>query len=167
VAADKNKGDDEGGSFLSGLFGGRGSGGASSAPAGSLTPEKKPMQRPEEAMKLSEGKEGIVVAKKVREMKDVAQGPSSSEPVRDVDGRTFIYRSGGWMDTESLNGAAQTLKVKYLSEAYFALVNARPDLKAALSLGNRVVVIVGKGKSVVIDPNEGETKADAVTKFLK
>lgn len=169
TAADKNKGgDDEGGSFLSGLFGGRGSGSASKAPAGAVSaPEKKAMQKPEEAMKLSDGKEGIVVARKVREMKDVAQGPSASEPVRDVAGRTFIYRGGGWMDTESLNGAAQTLKVKYLSDAYFALVNARPDLKAALALGNRVVVIVAKGKSVVIDPTEGETKADAVTKFLK
>ncbi len=118
-------------------------------------------------MQLSEGKEGIVVAKKVAGMKDDTRGPADSEPVRDVGGRTFIYRSGGWIDSEALSGSLKTLKVKYLSDAYFALVKARPDLKAALSLGDRLVVVVAKDKQVVIDPGEGETKADAVEKFLK
>ncbi len=168
-AGDKAKGaDEESSGFLGNLFGGgrsRGGGGVGSA-APSAPAEKAPA-KPEAAMQLSDGKEGIVVAKKVREMKDATRGPSVSEPVRDVGGRTFVYRSGGWMDTESLNGAAKTLKVKYLSDAYFALIKARPDLKAALALGNRVVVMVAKDKSVVIDPSEGETKPDAVEKFLK
>ena len=41
------------------------------------------------------------------------------------------------------------------------------ELKAALSLGNRVVIVVGKDKSLVIAPEDGETKADKVSDFLK
>ena len=57
--------------------------------------------------------------------------------------------------------------MKYLSEAYFALIKARPDMKAAFALSDHLVIVVAKGKSVVIDPGAGETKADAVTAFLK
>jgi Ca-activated chloride channel homolog len=57
--------------------------------------------------------------------------------------------------------------VKYLSEAYFALIRARPDMKAAFALSDHLVIVVAKGKSVVIDPGAGETRADAVTAFLK
>jgi Ca-activated chloride channel family protein len=87
--------------------------------------------------------------------------------VRVAAGRTFIFHSGGWIDSEAMNGTAKQLKVKYLSDAYFALLTARPDLKAALSLGDRLVIVVGSGKSIVIAPNEGEDKADKVQAFLK
>ena len=103
----------------------------------------------------------------MREMKEEQRAPSDSEPVRVAAGRTFIYRSGGWVDSEAVSGVAKQIKVKYLSDAYFALLKARPELKAALALGDKVMVIVGAGKAVVIDPTEGETAADKVTAFLK
>jgi Ca-activated chloride channel family protein len=87
--------------------------------------------------------------------------------VRVAGGRTYIFRAGGWIDSEAVGGTPKTLKVKYLSEAYFALLRARPELRAGLALGNRVVVLVGPGKSIVIAPSEGEEKADKVDAFLK
>ena len=119
------------------------------------------------ALESSDGKAGIAVAKKMREMKEEQQAPKDSEPVRVAAGRTFIYRSGGWVDSEAVGGVAKQLKVKYLSDAYFALLKAKPELKAALALGDRVMVIVAAGKAVVIDPTEGETAADKLTAFLK
>jgi Ca-activated chloride channel family protein len=136
---------------FSATFGGGGRGGM----------EKKKLE-------ASEGKEAIAASKAVRQMKDEEVGGGKvSEPVRVASGRTFLYRSGGWIDSEAVNGTAKQLKVKYLSDAYFALLKARPDLKAALALSDRVVIVVGKDKSIVIDPAGGETKADAVTGFLK
>ncbi len=119
------------------------------------------------ALGSSSGSEGIAVSKATRGMKDSEKGPASSDPVRIAAGRTYIFRSGGWIDSEALSGTPKTLKVKYLSEGYFALLREKPELKAALALGNRVVVVIAPGKSIVIAPNEGEEKADKVEAFLK
>ena len=116
---------------------------------------------------MVEGKGGIAMAKKMREMKEEAKSADSSEPVRVAAGRTFIYRTGGWVDSEAINASVKQLKVKYLSDAYFALLAARPDLKAALALSDRLVIVVSKGKSVIIEPTAGETKAEVLTAFLK
>jgi Ca-activated chloride channel family protein len=87
--------------------------------------------------------------------------------VRAVAGRTFIYKSGGWIDSEAVSGTKKSLKVKYLSDAYFALVKAKPELKAAFALGGRLVVVIAKDTSVIIDPAEGETSVEKVTAFIK
>lgn len=121
----------------------------------------------DEAMKKADGKEGIAVSKALRKMKEQTEGERVNEPVRSASGRTFLFRNGGWIDTEAVNGTPKQLKVKYLSDAYFALLKARPDLKAALALSDRLVIVIAKDKSVVIDPAEGEAKADAVSAFLK
>jgi Ca-activated chloride channel homolog len=141
-----------------------GAGGASNRGLGEGAPASPAATR---ALESADGKAGIAVAKKMREMKEEQQAPKDSEPVRVAAGRTFLYRSGGWVDSEAVGGVAKQLKVKYLSEAYFALLRAKPDLKAALALGDRVMVMVGAGKAVVIDPAEGESTADKLNAFLK
>lgn len=160
----------------SGFFGGLGGGRAASAPSAAEAPADDSFDKAfgktggpakEEALKKVDGREGIAVSKALRDMKDQKQGVRVDEPVRTASGRTFIFRGGGWIDSEALGGTAKQLKVKYLSDAYFALLKARPDLKAAMALSDRLVIVVGKDKSVVIDPNEGEAKADAVTAFVK
>ena len=118
-------------------------------------------------MKTADGSEGIALSKAVRRMKEATDGEQVSEPVRTASGRTFIYRNGGWIDSGALSGTAKQLKVKYLSDAYFALLRTRPDLKAAFALSDRLVILVGKDKSVVIEPTAGETRPEAVTAFLK
>ncbi|MBL8917612.1 MAG: VWA domain-containing protein [Myxococcaceae bacterium] len=128
--------------------------------------EAKPAE-PAKALESVDGTTGIAVAKKVRSMKDEMVATKETEPVRVASGRTFLFRMGGWIDSEAVSGTSKQLKVKYLSEAYFAILKAKPELKAALALGNRVVVVVGKDKSLVISPDEGETKGDKVTDFLK
>lgn len=127
----------------------------------------KPAPEPAKALESVDGVTGIAVAKKVRSMKDESVASKESEPVRVASGRTFLFRMGGWIDSEAVNGTPKQLKVKYLSDAYFAILKAKPELKAALSLGNRVVIVVGKDKSLVIAPEDGETKADKVSDFLK
>ncbi len=164
------------GSGLGGLGtsggGGRGAGGvAPSAPAAAASPPPADVfashGAAEKALKESEGKSAIAVAKKVRSMKDEEVAAGGSEPVRAVAGRTFLFRSGGWIDSEAVSGTKKSLKVKYLSDAYFALVKAKPDLKAAFALGGRLVVVIAKDTSVIVDPDEGETNVDKVKAFIK
>jgi Ca-activated chloride channel family protein len=109
----------------------------------------------------SAGAEGIATSKALRKMKEEEVSNKVSEPVRQASGRTFLFRGGGWIDADALANAGKQLKVKYLSDAYFALLKARPELKAALALSDRLVI------SLAIVPEAGETKADAVTAFLK
>jgi Ca-activated chloride channel family protein len=115
----------------------------------------------------SDGSLGIATSKALRKMKEESAPSQVSEPVRSASGRTFLHRNGGWIDSDAISGTAKQLKVKYLSEAYFELLKLRPELKAALSLSDRLVISVGKDKSVIIDPADGETKVDAIRGFLK
>jgi Ca-activated chloride channel family protein len=123
--------------------------------------------KPAESLSATEGAGGVAVSRSMNKMKTESRAPDSSQPVRSVGGRTYLWRVGGWVDSEAVDSPGKQLKVKYLSAAYFELLKARPDLKAGIALGNRVVLVVAKGKTVVIAPNEGEEAADKVTAFLK
>jgi Ca-activated chloride channel family protein len=146
-----------------GLLGGSARGAAS---GGAQAPSAAPMAAPAEAMNSAEGKSGVAVSRATKKMKEQERGPSASEPVRVAAGRTYIFRDGGWIDSEALTHPGKQLKVKFLSKAYFELLQARPDLKAAFALGERVVVVVGKGKSIIVGA-EGEQEPDKVRAFLK
>jgi Ca-activated chloride channel family protein len=137
----------------------RGSSGGAMAPAPATA-------APADSMARAEGKAGVAVSRATKKMKEQERGPAASEPVRVAAGRTFIFRDGGWIDSESLTSPGKQLKVKFLSKAYFALLQAQPELKEALALGDRVVVMVAKGKSVIVGP-EGEEDAAKVQAFLK
>jgi Ca-activated chloride channel family protein len=130
-------------------------------------PLAAPADKPADLLGSTEGSRSIAVSREMKKMKEQQFAPNASQPVRTAGGRTYLWRDGGWIDSEAAESPGQQLKVKYLSAAYFALLKERPDLKAGLSLGNRVVLVVAKGKSVVIAPNEGEESADKVVSFLK
>jgi Ca-activated chloride channel family protein len=149
------------------LFGsGRASKSAPRAGGAPPTAAAAPAPAPAESLSMAEGKSGVAVSRATKKMKEQERGPSASEPVRVAAGRTYIFRDGGWIDSEALTSPGKQLKVKFLSKAYFELLQARPELKAAFALGERVVVIVAKGKSVIVGP-EGEEDAARVQAFLK
>lgn len=146
------------------LFGGsRNRAGASSG--GSMAPATA-APAPAESMTMAEGKGAVAVSRATKKMKEQERSPDASEPVRVAAGRTFIFRDGGWIDSEALTSPGKQLKVKFLSKAYFELLNARPDLKAAFALGDRVVVLIAKGKSIIVGP-DGEEDEGKVRAFLK
>ncbi|MDX1436328.1 MAG: VIT domain-containing protein [Anaerolineales bacterium] len=67
---------------------------------------------------------------------DEAQGT-----IRIIDSRTFVQQDGVWLDTAFDPGKMETQKVEFLSEAYFALLAARPELRSAFALSDRVVAL--------------------------
>jgi Ca-activated chloride channel family protein len=72
--------------------------------------------------------------------------PSDSEAaasVRTLGARAFVSSNGVWMDTSFDPDKMTTVKVAFLSEDYFALIAARPDLAAAFALGTRVIALSG------------------------
>ena len=62
--------------------------------------------------------------------------------IRAVNDRTFILRDGVWTDTAFEPDTMQTEPVAFLSDAYFALLQAHPELAAYFALGERVIVVL-------------------------
>jgi Ca-activated chloride channel family protein len=78
-----------------------------------------------------------------------------------VAGRTFAFSGGVWAEArekKDKEAEKKTLKIKYLSDAYFDLVKLRPDLKSAFALGERVELDIND-YHVVIGP-EGDEKIE-------
>jgi Ca-activated chloride channel family protein len=74
---------------------------------------------------------------------DAAAAPpaEAAQSVRIVGARTFVHNAGVWADTAFDPGEMQPVKVAFLSQDYFALVEARPELAAAFALGPAVIAV--------------------------
>jgi len=80
----------------------------------------------------------------------VTEQAGLTDLVRIVGSRTFVLKNETWLDTTYDPAAMQTIKVPFLSQDYFALSNARPDLAAAFALGEHVIAVLdGKAYEVV------------------
>ncbi len=99
-----------------------------------------------------------------------AAAPAEAANVmRIVAGRTFVLVDGIWTDTAFDPDKAAPKKVSFLSDDYFSLAQASPDLSAALALGEQVIVmyngvayeIVSSGTTT--GPVEIPTQAPQVT----
>jgi hypothetical protein len=71
-----------------------------------------------------------------------------------VDGRTFLLLGSAFVDT-AYDEKLEQLKIVWGSDAYFNLLDARPDLTPYLALGETVVVVVAE-KAVIISGEGAE-----------
>ena len=85
-----------------------------------------------------------------------------------VAGRLFVRTGSGWVE-DGTGAAGATLEIKYLSDAYFAVLAAHPELSALLSLGQDVTLRVGDGKALVIRASSGRetVSADELESFFE
>jgi Ca-activated chloride channel family protein len=81
---------------------------------------------------------------------------SAAEVVRILGSRAFLYRDETWTDTAFDSSRMTALPVTFLSDAYFDLLAARPELRAAFALGPRVIALDAAGAAY-------EVTADIVT----
>jgi hypothetical protein len=80
-----------------------------------------------------------------RRVAGVAVGERAAS-TRVVNGHTFVLRDGVWTDAR-YNASMQTTKIKPFSKAYFDIVSQLPELRSALALGDRVIV-VGRDRAI-------------------
>ena len=102
------------------------------------------------------GAEAVEAAKSIADLKR-AERPTGLA-VKKVGERTFEYWSGFWVDRQYKTDMT-TVEVKYLSDAYFKILAAAPELKDVFALGDRVVVVL-KGKALVIQAEGKEDMSD-------
>ncbi len=68
-------------------------------------------------------------------------GDGSGGAVRIVGHRTFLLQDGVWIETTFDPSSMTTIKVQFVSDDYFKLLELCPDLADAFALGDRVIAI--------------------------
>ncbi|MBL8120117.1 MAG: VWA domain-containing protein [Anaerolineae bacterium] len=65
-----------------------------------------------------------------------------TNPIQTVNDKTFLLQNGVWTDTIFQPDTMQTEKVVFLSDAYFELLEAHPELGDYFALGDQVIVVL-------------------------
>jgi Ca-activated chloride channel family protein len=72
----------------------------------------------------------------------VTESGEAVNPIQSIGDKTFILRDGIWTDTTFQSDTMETQKVEFLSDAYFKLLEAQPDLGQYFAIGDRVIVVL-------------------------
>jgi Ca-activated chloride channel homolog len=67
---------------------------------------------------------------------------AASNPISSVGDKTFIRLNDVWNDTAYDPDTMETIKVVFLSDEYFALLDEHPELGPYFALGDRVIVVL-------------------------
>jgi Ca-activated chloride channel family protein len=111
--------------------------------------------------KDKDGKAGVDVARRLRELKEVEQaGTPSAAAFRKAAGTRFVLYRGLWVD-ERFRADAAVTSVKFGSDAYFRLIERMPALVEAFKLGTDVVYVTVAGKALVTSDVGQEKLSDA------
>lgn len=104
--------------------------------------------------------------RKLKESKSQADAAKDVQGVRTVGSRTFqMTDDGTWVDTAIGADDKPVLRIKYMSDAYFAALKINPDLRAVFALGERVRVKL-PGGVVEVGPEGKDTLDSSDEKHL-
>ena len=71
-----------------------------------------------------------------------SDGGDQTNPIQTVGGKTFIQQNGVWTDTSFEPDTMTPQQVTFLSDEYFALLDAQPALAEYFALGDQVIVVL-------------------------
>jgi len=111
--------------------------GAAQAPA-SYALKSAPTESGEKAVEYSQSIRKMKEAKAESEVGGFAG-------TRNASGKTFRLDGGVWIDSRLETNEVATLKVKYLSQAYFDILKKFPELKEVFALGTEFRVKLSNG----------------------
>ncbi|CAG1003377.1 MAG: VWA domain-containing protein [Anaerolinea sp.] len=75
----------------------------------------------------------------------------AGEVIKNIRDRAFVLRNGVWVDTQYTSAEMEKVEIKFLSDEYFALIEAHPEIAEFLALGDHVLVVI-EGKAYEIMP---------------
>jgi Ca-activated chloride channel family protein len=88
-----------------------------------------------------------------------------ADAIRRAGNRIFAHRDGRWTDA-GFKAGTKIVKIKPFSPAYFAVLDAIPDLRAAFAVGDRVLVS-GTHVAIEVGPDGADTLGTAELHSLK
>jgi Ca-activated chloride channel family protein len=74
-----------------------------------------------------------------------------------VQGRNCLELGGLWID-EGFTADMKTVVVKAQSDAYFKILEKKPEMKDVFRLGNHLVFVTPSQTALVIDTTDGKDK---------
>lgn len=112
-----------------------------------------------------QGQLGVDYAYQLNNMKN--QNQQSRGAQRSANKRSCIEINGVWID-EEFKKDTPTLNIKTMSNAYFKLLEKKPEMKEVFSLSPALVWITPSGTALVIDPKDGkeEITDEEITKLF-
>jgi len=113
----------------------------------------------------SSGAEAVAASEAIGELKE-AEREDASSLSRVVGDKVFHLRGSAWID-ERYESSMRTLSVRYLSDAYFALLRLDSSLHRYAALGDTVTIVVDDGRAIVISPAGGEPSESEMRSFLR
>lgn len=98
--------------------------------------------------KADSGAGAVQTARRLQQMKSAETvSPSAPSTAADqsktIGDKTFIQKNGVWSDTAITGTEKTTIKIKYLSDAWFQLSDDFPEIRDFLSVGEDVRVLLG------------------------
>ena len=88
-----------------------------------------------------------------------------SGAVQRVGDRVFTQRDGVWVDARHRDGL-QTVRLRAYSDAYFKLLEALPELRPVLAIGDRVIV-AGRSVAIEVGPKGVEQLGEAELRRIR
>jgi Ca-activated chloride channel family protein len=96
-----------------------------------------------------EGRRAIRTSEAIREYRRAEVDTDLGPAVKRVGKKLFYFVDGVWTDRAYRKGM-KLRKVAYLGDAYFRLLEERPDLKPCLALGEKVIVCLDDKTAVSV-----------------
>jgi Ca-activated chloride channel family protein len=94
-----------------------------------------------------------------------SERPGATATIKRVGDRTFLMVGGSYIDT-AFKEDMQMLKLKWGSDAYFAVLDAMPELKDCLALGESIVVVIGNKALVIAGEGKEQMSAAEIKAFF-
>ncbi len=116
---------------------------------------------------MADGEEAVALARELGRLKQraTAKNDKSAAALRNVGRRNFYRIADTWVDG-TMRADMPTLKVKYASDAYFALLTWRPELKQFLAIGDKLILVVDDHLIVIGEAGEETLTKEAFDEFL-
>lgn len=100
-----------------------------------------------------QGRLGVDLSVQMNEMKHQTQ--QGRQIQRQVNQRNCLEINGVWVD-DQFQKKTPTFTIRTMSNAYFQLLEKRPEMKEVFQLGSSLVWIAPSGTAIVIDPKTGK-----------
>jgi Ca-activated chloride channel family protein len=138
---------------------------AAAAPAKRAEEMERKAAKAKDSLRVDGGASGVAAAKEIAKLKGDTATRQATTTTQQALGRAFTFADGFFVDVNS-KVSDKTLTVQAYSEAWFAVLRVRPELKAALALGEQVKVSVGSGRTLVVTTAKVTADEAAVKAFL-
>ncbi len=104
--------------------------------------ERAQVAPPPSAFMAPAGKQAVGAAQAAKSLAE-AETVQEADYVREVAGRVFLFVDGVWQES-TYEKDTPTVDIVYLSDAYFELLEAFPEIGPILALGEKVIFKLGQ-----------------------